>query len=168
MFLLYGPAHRSAQAGLQAGSVAEGAGLRAGPDRAQGRAVTRGSRHRGRPRLACRLGTSPKGPAFWPTQAGSTARRAGHSDGGTRRGKTASDDQFPAALRGYAGAQNACQVGAVVGRALVGGGGGTVDTRVIESHGRRTAGEVPNGRDDAEGEEREKVVLEGRGLTRDA
>ena len=35
LFLLYGPAHRSAQTGLQAGSVAEKAGLRAGPVRSQ-------------------------------------------------------------------------------------------------------------------------------------
>ena len=35
LFLLYGPAHRSAQAGLQAGPVAEPAGLRVGPGRGQ-------------------------------------------------------------------------------------------------------------------------------------
>ena len=38
LFLLFGPASTSAQAGLQAGPVAEAAGLRAGPDRAPGRA----------------------------------------------------------------------------------------------------------------------------------
>ena len=35
LFLLFGPAHRSAQAGFQAGLVSEAAGLRAGPDRGQ-------------------------------------------------------------------------------------------------------------------------------------
>ena len=53
---------------------------------------------------------------------------------------------------------------AVVGRAPVGGGGGTVDAHVIVSHGRRTAGDVPHGCDDAGCEEGEKVFLEGRGL----
>ena len=45
-----GPAHRSAQAGAQAGTVAEQAGLRAGPDRVLGRAQARGCRPSGRPR----------------------------------------------------------------------------------------------------------------------
>ena len=40
--------------------------------------------------------------------------------------------------------------------------------RVLEAHGRRTAGDVPHGCDKEEGEEGDKVVLEGRGLTRNA
>ena len=35
----WGPAHRSAQAGVQAGPVAEGTGLKAGPDRGQAGAL---------------------------------------------------------------------------------------------------------------------------------
>ena len=67
-FLLYGPAHRSAQAGLQAGGAAEEAGLTAGPDRGQagggpegaglltgpGRALARGVRPQCRPRPGAR------------------------------------------------------------------------------------------------------------------
>ena len=40
--------------------------------------------------------------------------------------------------------------------------------RVLEAHGRRAAGDVPHGCDKAEGKEGDKVVLEGRGLTRNA
>ena len=50
LFLLCRPAHRSAQAGMQAGPVPEEAGLRTGPVRGAGRGVARGSRPLGRPR----------------------------------------------------------------------------------------------------------------------
>ena len=54
--LLFGPAHRSAQAGSQAGTVAEAAGLRAGPYRALGRASNGTSRPAGRLRPTPRPG----------------------------------------------------------------------------------------------------------------
>ena len=50
LFLLCRPAHRSAQAGMQAGPVPEAAGLTAGPVRVPGRGTARTGRPRGRPR----------------------------------------------------------------------------------------------------------------------
>ena len=66
LLLLCRPAHRSAQAGVQAGTVAEQAGLRTGPNRA-------------------RPGSGPREPATRPAQAGCQAGHApeptGHKAG---------------------------------------------------------------------------------------
>ena len=94
--LLYRPAHRSAQAGLQAGRVPEAAGLRAGPDRAPGRAVPEAAGlvagpgrapGRARPEAAGRLRPAP-GRARGDTAAATaatTAERRGRVQAGASR-----------------------------------------------------------------------------------
>ena len=92
--LLFGPAHRSAQTGLQAGAVPEQAGLRAGPNRVVGRATTRDCRPSGRPRPGVRPGHCPSQPAPRPAQAGSTAgARQRRGSDGRRWGTTAKTTQ---------------------------------------------------------------------------
>ena len=67
------PAHRSAQAGMQAGPVEEQAGRRTGPNRVLGRTQARGCRPSSRPRPGWRPGLYQSQPACWPVQADAQA-----------------------------------------------------------------------------------------------
>ena len=78
------PAHRSAQTGLQAGGVAEEAGLRAGPDRGQAGAAPEAAglvAGPGRALGRASIGTSRPAGRLRPGHAGACV----DGDGGQRR-----------------------------------------------------------------------------------
>ena len=101
--------------------MAEGAGLRAGPNRGAGRGLARGNRPQSRPKPSGRPGSGPRGPVSRPAQAGRQADQTGHARGGTRRG-AAGDDPKPAVLRGDWRAQRVCRVKAELAGVHVGRG----------------------------------------------
>ena len=89
------PAHRSAQAGLQAGPVAEEAGLRADPNRGQAGAA---------PEAACLVAGPGRAPGRSRSRAnrppGRSGRCPGRKHGDRVDGDAAGDDHDGAALRG--------------------------------------------------------------------
>ena len=98
------PAHKSAQAGLQAGPVAEGTGPRAGPDRVLGRGSSRDFRPCGRPSPVVRPGCGPREPASRPVQADAQAGvravtpAAGGDQNGGGRGKSGAGKEAKSTL----------------------------------------------------------------------
>ena len=128
-----GPAHRSAQAGLQAGGAVEEAGLTAGPDRGQagggpegagllagpgralGRALARGVRPQGRPRPGARP-EHGHGDRRWPPA--NRRRERGKESGRRPRGCASSPwlRGCPSATAGWSETKESSRrVAAVVG-----------------------------------------------------
>ena len=73
---MFGPAHRSAQAGFQAGMVPEAAGLRAGPDRGQAGLKSEAAGLVAGPDR-CQAGQAPEPAGLLAGQAGAQAGLTG-------------------------------------------------------------------------------------------
>ena len=131
-----GPAHRSAQAGAHAGTVAEQAGHRAGPNRVLGRAQYRGCRPQNRPKLGVRPGQWQRVPASWPAKAGRQAGRT--ATAGQRTTATAPGDRRRGEGEGRGRKLNRRRSSPPLARGVDGETGRTnSDAKVLGDGGRR-------------------------------